>query len=101
MHSCLSALVVLRWQTTFCCARFNNVLDVLVLADAVESSSITAVSLEDAHRPNDLSLLERFRETTVILGLVAVARSRLESVEEIRARIRAALGHIDGDERCR
>jgi len=68
-----------------------------VLADAVESSSITAVSLEDAHRPNDLSLLERFRETTVILGLVAVARSRLESVEEIRARIRAALGHIDGE----
>jgi 5-methyltetrahydropteroyltriglutamate--homocysteine methyltransferase len=55
-----------------------------------------AVSLEDAHRPNDLSLLEQFRTTTVILGVVAIARSRVETVEEIRARLVEALDHIDG-----
>ncbi len=69
----------------------------LRLADAIEDSSIAAVSLEDAHRHNDLALLERFHRTTVILGAVAVARSRVEPTEEIRARLRAALDHIDAD----
>ncbi|UCH75759.1 MAG: cobalamin-independent methionine synthase II family protein [Rhodospirillales bacterium] len=67
------------------------------LADAIEASSIQAVSLEDAHRHNDLKLLERFRTTTVILGAVAVAKSRIETVDEIRERLRAALDHIDSD----
>jgi 5-methyltetrahydropteroyltriglutamate--homocysteine methyltransferase len=31
----------------------------------------------------------------VILGVVAVAKSRVEPVEEIRARLEAALGHIE------
>ncbi len=67
----------------------------LRLADAIEESSVQAVSLEDAHRHNDLALLERFATTTVIFGAVAVARSRVESVDEIRGRLRAALQHID------
>jgi 5-methyltetrahydropteroyltriglutamate--homocysteine methyltransferase len=69
----------------------------LRLADAVEGSSIDAVSIEDAHRHNDLALLERFANTTVILGVVAVANSRVEPVEEIRARLKAALDHIDAE----
>ena len=67
------------------------------LADAVEDSCIDAVSIEDAHRHNDLRLLERFAETRVILGLVAIAKSRIEPVEEIRARLDVALAHIDAD----
>ena len=66
------------------------------LAEAVDRSCVDAVSLEDAHRHNDLALLERFAETTVILGVVAIAKSRVEPVEEIRARLSAALEHIDG-----
>jgi 5-methyltetrahydropteroyltriglutamate--homocysteine methyltransferase len=66
------------------------------LAEAVDGSCIDAVSIEDAHRHNDLTLLERFANTTVILGVVAVAKSRVEPVEEIRARLAAALDHIDG-----
>ena len=65
------------------------------LAGAIDESSVMAVSLEDAHRHNDLSLLENFESTTVILGVVAVARSRIEPVEEIRARLQQALEHID------
>ena len=65
------------------------------IADAVEQSSIQAISLEDAHRHNDLALLEHFKSTTVILGAVAIAKSRVETVEEIRERLLAALQYID------
>lgn len=69
----------------------------LRIADAIEASCIQVVSLEDAHRHNDLSLLEHFKTTSVIFGAVAVAKSRVESVDEIRARLHQALDHIDAD----
>ena len=31
----------------------------------------------------------------MILGVIAIARSRVEEVEEVRDRLRAAQGHID------
>jgi len=65
------------------------------IAAAIEDSSIMAVSIEDAHRHNDLALLEAFETTSVILGVVAIAKSRIEPVDEIRDRLRAALDHID------
>ena len=65
------------------------------LAEAVDYSSIAAVSVEDAHRPNDLSLLEKFSKTTVIFGVVAVAKSQIEDTDEIRQRLQQALQHID------
>lgn len=65
------------------------------LADTIDESSIMAVSLEDAHRHNDLKLLEKFSRTTVLLGVVAIASSRIETVEEIRERLRLALNHIE------
>lgn len=68
-----------------------------VLADAIEDSCIDRISLEDAHRYNDLTLLERFQNTSVIFGAVAIAQSAVESVETIRCRLQAALAHIDAD----
>ncbi|MCH9672019.1 MAG: cobalamin-independent methionine synthase II family protein [Gammaproteobacteria bacterium] len=65
------------------------------LAACVDASSIQSVSLEDAHRYNDLSLLEKFEHTDVIFGAVAVALSRVETVEEIADRLTSALAHID------
>ena len=67
------------------------------LATAIDESCIHAVSIEDAHRNCDLNLLEKFTRTTVILGVVAIAKSRIESSEEIAGRLRGALGHIDRD----
>ena len=67
----------------------------LQIADAIEDSSVEEVSFEDAHRHNELSLLEKFSKTRVILGVVEIARSRLESIEEVRDRLTAALEHID------
>lgn len=69
----------------------------LRIAEAIERSSVDMVSLEDAHRHIDLALLEFFKDTTVILGVVAIAASRVESQDEIVERLRQALEHIDRD----
>jgi 5-methyltetrahydropteroyltriglutamate--homocysteine methyltransferase len=66
------------------------------LADAVDRSSVMAVSLEDTHRRNDLELLERFPSTTIILGVIAIAKSHIESIDEVRTHLADALTHIDG-----
>ncbi len=67
------------------------------IADAIEQSCIDAVSFEDAHRHNDLTLLEQFTTTKVIFGVIAIARSQVETVDEIRERLSLALNHIDAD----
>ena len=67
------------------------------LADALELAPVDAVSIEDAHCHNDLTLLERFRTTSIMFGVVNISQSRIESIDEIRARLEAALQHIDQD----
>jgi len=67
------------------------------LAAAIDQSSVDAISLEDAHRHNNLALLERFVRTTVVLGAVNIARTRVETTDEIRGRLITALDHIDRD----
>ena len=65
------------------------------LAAAIDYANIDAVSFEDAHRPNDLALFDQINNTIVILGVVAIAKSDVESVEIIQQRLNAALEHID------
>jgi 5-methyltetrahydropteroyltriglutamate--homocysteine methyltransferase len=65
------------------------------LAPALDEADLDAVSIEDAHRPNDLSLLELFKNRVVILGVIGIARSRVEPAEEIAHRLRQAAEHID------
>jgi len=65
------------------------------LAPALDEAALDVISIEDAHRPNDLSLLELFKRQTIILGVIGIARSRIESVAEITTRLRQALDHID------
>ena len=67
------------------------------LAPALDEAAVDAVSLEDAHRHNDLTLLERFQKKHVIFGLVAIARTRIETEDEISERLTAALDHIDAN----
>jgi len=64
---------------------------------ALDESSIQAVSLEDVHRQNNLSLLDKFQSTRIIFGAVTIAKSHVESIEESRARLSATLEHIDQD----
>ena len=67
------------------------------LSGALDAADVDAVSIEDAHRPNDLKLLELFGHTTIILGMINIAKSHVESVDTLRARMRASLEHIDAD----
>ena len=67
------------------------------LAQALDDSCVDQISIEDAHRHNDLGLLEQFANSTVIFGCIAIAESRVESVEEVSTRLKAALDHIDAD----
>jgi len=69
----------------------------MLLAKALDGSCVTHISLEDAHCHNDMKLLEFFSQSTVILGSVAIAASRLETVEDIVDRLASALDHIDRD----
>ena len=65
------------------------------LAPALDDAALDVISIEDAHRPNDLSLLELFKNRIIILGVIGIARSRIEPTEEIASRLRSALEHID------
>lgn len=65
------------------------------LATGLQDVAVDAVSIEDAHRQNDLSLLELFTRTKVIFGVIAIAKSEIEEVEAVRERLRQALDHID------
>ena len=67
------------------------------LAQAVDKTSVQQVSIEDAHCLNDLKLLEQFDNTSVILGVVTIAASKVESSEYIQQRLELALRHIDAD----
>ena len=65
------------------------------LAEALDAAAFDAVSIEDAHRPNDLRLFEKFRHKTIILGLINIARTAIEPVDAIAARLRQVLAHVD------
>jgi 5-methyltetrahydropteroyltriglutamate--homocysteine methyltransferase len=58
---------------------------------------VQQVSIEDAHCLNDLKLLENFSNTAVILGVVTIANSKIESSEYIGQRLELALQHIDAE----
>ncbi len=92
-----------------CCCGYPRFLDdvdypkadlgaYLTLAPALDAIPIDQLSIEDAHRPNDLAeLLPHFSRTAIILGVVTIASSRLESVEEIVARLTEAAAHLPSD----
>ena len=67
------------------------------IAEALEASSVDAVSLEDAHRHNDETLLDFFRETTLIWGAIKIASSKVETVDEIQLRLRQILRRVDAE----
>jgi len=69
----------------------------LAIADELEAADVDVISIEDAHRHNNLALLERFATTRVALGVIGIARTRIEPVDEIADRLVAALAHIDAD----
>ena len=65
------------------------------IAKALDASLIDTISIEDAHRYNDLEVLSDFTKTKVIFGLIKIASSQKETEEEIEKRILDVLKYID------
>ena len=68
------------------------------IATSLDNSIIDSVSIEDAHRYNDLTLLKDYKNTKVIFGLIKIASSKIETVEEIESRIEEALKFISKEQ---
>ena len=68
----------------------------LKIAESIDNSCIDVVSIEDAHCHNNLEeLLPKFKKIGVMLGLISISNTRIETVEEIEGRINEALKYID------
>ena len=67
------------------------------LAPRLADSKIDQISIEGAHRSLDLGVLRKFGDKVVILGVVDIGDSRIETADEIEARIGQALDHIRPD----
>ena len=68
------------------------------IAKALDKSIIDSVSIEDAHRYNNLSLLSDYEQTKVIFGVIKIASSSIETEEEIENRINEALKYISKEQ---
>ena len=93
-------------KITHICCGYPDKLDVInypkapldsykKIAKALDASLIDSVSIEDAHRYNDLELLRNFTKTKVIFGFIKIASSQIETKEEIENRVLDALNYID------
>ncbi|XP_068746569.1 LOW QUALITY PROTEIN: 2-hydroxypropyl-CoM lyase-like [Montipora capricornis] len=90
------------------CCRYPDYLDQVgykkaskdgffMLADRLDQAGLDQISIEDAHRHNDLSLFQHFKKSKIVLGSVKIACSRVESVEEIRNRLQEVLTVVPPD----
>ena len=68
------------------------------ISKALDESIIDTVSIEDAHRYNNLQFLKDFNKTKVIFGLIKIASSQIETKEEIESRINDAIKFIDKEQ---
>ena len=55
------------------------------------------ISIEDAHRHNPDQLFELFEKSALIVGFITVASSRVETVDQIRARMEHILTILPAD----
>lgn len=68
------------------------------LADKLDNAGFDVISLEDAHRRNDLSLFQHFKKTKIALGVVKIACSHVESVDQIKTRLQEILSVLPAEQ---
>ena len=67
------------------------------LAERLDRSKLDAISIEDKHCHLDLTFLEMIKNKTIVFGVIAIAKSKIETVDEIKKRISEVLEYIDKD----
>ena len=65
------------------------------ISSALDDSIVNTISIEDAHRHNNLKLFELYKKSKIIIGLIKIASSSIETVDEINERIKLVLEHIN------
>ena len=65
------------------------------IAEILDNSTIDSISIEDAHRYNDLNLLKKYKNKKIIFGVLKIANSKIDSEKDIYNRVNQALKHID------
>ena len=65
------------------------------LSAMINEADFDQISIEDKHCCNNLELLEKLPNKSVIFGSIAIASSRTETLDEVVSRLKLALDHID------
>jgi 5-methyltetrahydropteroyltriglutamate--homocysteine methyltransferase len=65
------------------------------LSKMINEADFDQISIEDKHCCNNLELLEKLPNKSVIFGSIAIASSRTETLDEVVNRLKLALNHID------
>jgi len=73
----------------------NNSYD--IIAEKLDNSYINAISIEDGHCHQDLSFIKKIKKKTIVFGVIAIAKSKVETVSEITERINEVLKFINKD----
>lgn len=93
-------------KITHICCGYPNKLDAInypkapldsykLIAKQLDQSIIDTVSIEDAHRYNNLELFNMFKKTKIIIGLIKIASSVEETKEEINKRLNEISNYFD------
>jgi 5-methyltetrahydropteroyltriglutamate--homocysteine methyltransferase len=75
----------------------HNRGNVYPFLEELAASAVQQVSIEAAQPNLDLSVLERFSEKTVILGVLNLGDERVETPDIVAGRIRAGLAYVGPD----
>ena len=65
------------------------------IAEILDNSIVDSISIEDAHRYNDLNLLNKYKNKKIIFGVFKIASSKIDSEKDIYDRVKETLNHID------
>jgi len=68
-----------------------------IIAEKLDAAGFSAISFEDSHRRNDPSMFKKYTNSKIILGVLEVASSRVESVEEIKKHILDVMAVVPRD----
>ncbi|EDO27605.1 predicted protein, partial [Nematostella vectensis] len=69
----------------------------LKIASKLDSSGFDHISIEDAHRHNDLELFHKFKQSKVVLGVIKIASSQIETVQQVKQRLEEVLTVLPAD----
>ena len=93
-------------KITHICCGYPNKLDAInypkapldsykLIAKQLDQSIIDTVSIEDAHRYNNLELFNMFKKTKIMICLIKIAGSVEETKEEINKRLNEISNYFD------